>query len=123
VIDVRFLALLAAGLAGGAALGWRWVTDVPGGPGGLAAGLAFSFASLGLGHHAVRRGAARGERPFLAAVLGGTAARVLALAAFALGLAYGTGLDLVVALLTVVAAHIVFGIVDVVYLQRTGALE
>ena len=108
-------------LAAGAAA--PFVGPWEGGAPGLAAGAAFSFVSLAAGHHGIRWGASRGGSAFLAAVVGATVARVVALPVFALGLAFGTDAHLAVALVTVVVLHVVFGIVEIVYLKRTGTLE
>jgi hypothetical protein len=122
VIDGRFLAglLALAGVGGWAA--WPLVDHLAGGPAGLLAGIAFSVSSLGLGHHWIRWSVRRAPGRFAGAVMGAFAARVVALIAFALGLAFGTGVDVTVALLTVVASHLTLGALELVYLKRTDAL-
>lgn len=123
MIDGRFLALMGGLAAAGAAAGWPLVDRLEGGPQGLAAGLGFSIASFGLGHHWIRRSARRDPRRFVGALLGVFAARVVALLGFALVLALTTEAHLAAALLTVVAAHFALGAAEVVYLQRTDGLE
>lgn len=122
MIDWRFLGGLVALLALAGWAAWPLVDGLAGGPAGLLAGLAFSLASLALGFHGLRWGAARGQRHFMGAILGGFLGRVLALGVFALLLATVADAHLTVALLTVVAAHLVFGMAEIVYLQRTDAL-
>jgi hypothetical protein len=122
VIDWRFvggLAVLVAVVATGA---WQWVDRFDGGQAGLLAGLGFSFVSLVVGFHWIRWSVTRGHTKFMIAVLGGFAARVVGLLAFALILAFATNVSVAVALLTIVAAHFVFGAVEIVYLNRTGNL-
>lgn len=122
MIDGRFVAGLLAVAALGGLAARPLVDHVNGGPGGLLAGIVFSVVSLGLGHHWIRRSARRAPGRFVGAVLGAFAARVVALIVFALALAWGTGLDLTVALLTVVASHLTLGALELVYLNRTDAL-
>ncbi|MGH7543507.1 MAG: hypothetical protein ACREK7_06160 [Gemmatimonadota bacterium] len=122
MIDGRFLAGLLALAALGGLAAWPLVDHLEGGPAGLAAGLAFSVLSLGLGHHWVRWSARRAPGRFVGAVMGAFAARVVALVVFALGLAFGTGVDVTVALVTVVASHLTLGALELVYLKRTDAL-
>lgn len=122
MIDWRHLAFLTALLAAGAAPAWLLVERWDGGPAGLVAGALFSLASLALGHHAVRRAAGRGDGAFVAAVFGGALARLLGIGAFALAVAWGTEAHLAVALLTVVAVHVVLGPLEALYLHRTDAL-
>lgn len=122
MIDWRFLGGLTALLAVAALPAWLLVESVDGGPAGLVAGLAFSLASTGLGFHWIRRSAGRGDRHFTTALLGGFLARVVALLAFAFALAFATTANLAVALLTVVATHLVLGLGEIVYLHRTDAL-
>lgn len=122
MIDGRFLAGLLALAALGGLAAWPLVDHLEGGPAGLAAGTAFSVLSLGVGHHWIRRSAQRAPGRFVGAVMGMFAARVVALVAFALVLAFGTGVDLAVALLTVVASHVTLGMIELVYLKRTDAL-
>ncbi len=122
MIDWRFvggLAVLVAVVATGA---WQWVDRFDGGQAGLLAGLGFSFVSLVVGFHWIRWSVTRGHTKFMIAVLGGFAARVVGLLAFALILAFATNVSVAVALLTIVAAHFVFGAVEIVYLNRTGNL-
>ena len=122
MIDARFLTgLLALAVLGGLA-GWPLVDHLEGGPPALVAGIAFSVVSIGLGHHWIRWSARRASGRFVGAVMGAFAARVVALVVFALGLAFGTGVDLTVALLTVVASHLTLGALELVYLKRTDAL-
>lgn len=121
-IDVRFLALLVGTTAVLAAPAWLLVDRWAGGREGLGAGVAFSLASLALGFHWIRWSVAEGGKAFVTAVLGGMTVRVLATLAFALGVAFGTGAHLAVALLTVVALHIVFGVVEIAYLHGTETL-
>lgn len=123
MIDWRFLAGLVALLALTGWLAGPLVDGLPGGPAGLTAGLLFSLVSLAAGYHWVRWSAGRGDRPFMTALLGGFLARVLGILVFASALAFATRVNLSVALLTVVAAHFVLGVVEIVYLNRTGALE
>ena len=122
MIDGRFLAGLLALAALGGLAAWPLVDHVDGGPAGLLAGILFSVLSLGLGHHWIRWSARRAPGDFVGAVMGAFLARVVALIAFALGLAFGTGVDLTVALLTVVASHLTLGSLEIVYLKRTDAL-
>ncbi len=122
MIDWRFLAGLSAVLALVAWLGRDLVDSLPGGPTGLLAGLAFSLVSLAAGYHWVRWSAGRGDRHFMTALLGGFLARIVGLLAFAVALAFATSVNLAVALLTVVAAHLVLGMGEIVYLNRTSAL-
>jgi hypothetical protein len=77
--------------------------------------------SLVLGLAVIRRGLAKGPRGLVTALLGAMAARVVALLAFALVLAFATGAHLATGLLTVVAAHIVVGAAEIGYLKRTDA--
>jgi hypothetical protein len=123
VIDARFALALAALLALGGLAAWPLVGPLRGGATGLVAGLAFSFTSLVLGLGSLRWGLARSPRHVVMALLGSMAARVVALITFALVLALATRAHLAVALLTVVAAHIIVGWAEVVYLKRTGAFE
>lgn len=122
-VDWRFLALLAGGTGIGAVPAWIWVARWEGGRAGLAAGLAFSLVSLALGFHWILWSAAGSPGRFAAAVLGSTLSRGVLLLAFALALAYGTAANLAVALLTVVAMHLVFGLVEIAWFQRTEALR
>lgn len=86
-------------------------------------GTAFSLVSAGAGYHWVRWSVARGDRAFLASVLGGTLARMVAVVVFALALAFATEVDLAVTLVTVAALHVVFGIVEMAYFHTAGILE
>lgn len=122
MIDGRFLAGLLALAALGGWAAWPLVDHLDGGPAGLLAGTLFSVLSLGLGHHWIRRNARRDPGDFVGAVMGAFATRVVALIVFALGLAFGTDVDLAVALLTVVASHLTLGALELVYLKRTDAL-
>ena len=122
MIDGRFLAGLA-GLASLGGLAFRPLGEpLEGGPAGLLAGLAFSVTSVALGHHWIRWNARRAPGRFVGAVLGAVAARVVARVVFAHGLAFGTGVDVTVALVTVVASHLGLGALELVYLKRTDAL-
>lgn len=123
MIDGRFLAGLLALVVLGGWVARPLVDHLDGGPAGLLAGLAFSALSLGLGHHWIRWSARRAPARFVGAVMGVFAVRVVALVGFALGLAFGTGVDLAVALLTVVGSHLTLGALELVYLKRTDALE
>jgi len=123
VIHWRFLAWLGASMAGVAWPAWVWVDRFEGGQGGLVAGLAFTFLSVGAGYHALRWGARRGDRGFVTAALGSTVARLLAFVVFALIAAGATDVHVAVALLTAVAAHFVFGAFEIVYLKRTDGLS
>lgn len=121
-IDVRFLALLVGITAVAAVPAWFAVGRFDGGRPGLALGLGFSLASLAIGFHWIRW-SARGEgKRFVAAVMGSMTARVVATLVFALVVAFGTTANLAVALLTVVAMHIVFGMIEVAYFHGTEAL-
>ncbi len=122
MIDGRFLAGLLALAALGGLAAWPLIDHLDGGPAGLLAGTLFSVVSLGLGHHWIRWSARRAPGHFVGAVLGAFAARVVALVVFALGLAFGTGVNVAVALLTVVASHLTLGALELVYLKRTDAL-
>jgi hypothetical protein len=122
VIDGRFMAGLLGLAVLGCLAGWPLVDHRDGGPAALVAGIAFSVSSLGLGHHWIRWSARRAPGRFVGAVMGAFAARVVALVLFALGLAFGTGVDLTVALLTVVASHLTLGALELVYLKWTDAL-
>lgn len=121
-VDWRFLALLAGVTALFAAPGWVVVDRWDGGRQGMLAGTAFSLASLALGFHWIRWSVASGGKAFVVAVMGSMTARIVATLAFALGLAFGTVANLAVALLTVVGMHIVFGLIEIVYLHRTESL-
>ena len=123
MIDARYLMALAALAAVTAGIAWPLVDGWPGGREGLAAGLAFSVVSLGAGYHALRWGARAGGSKLFAAVVGSALVRFAALFALALGLAWATDAHVAVALLTVVALHLVLGTFEIVYLQRTDALE
>lgn len=122
-VDWNFLAILVGGTALLAIPGWHLVADVDGGRAGLVSGLAFSLVSVAAGFHWIRWSAARDGRTFLVAVMGSTLARVIAILVFALALAFGTTVSLVVALLTVVAMHIAFGFVEIVYFHRMETIE
>jgi hypothetical protein len=122
VIDLRYLAALAAITAPVAAVAWLWVDRWPGGREGLVAGLAFSLLSFAAGYHALRWGARRGGSKFFAAVLGSTLVRLAGILALGFALARAVDADLTVALVTVVALHFVLGTFEIVYLQRTDAL-
>ena len=123
VIDRRFAVGLAALLALGAVGAWPLVGRFDGGGAGLAAGLGFSFVSLVLGLSALRWALERSPRHVVNTLLGAMAARVVGLIAFALVIAFATRAHLAVALLTVVAAHIVVGGAEIAYLKRIGAFE
>ncbi len=122
MIDWRFVGGIAVLVAAVAAGAWQWVDRFDGGQAGLLAGLGFSFVSLVAGFHWIRWSVTRGHTKFMIAVLGGFAARVIGLLAYALILAFATNVSVAVALLTIVAAHFVFGAVEIVYLNRTGNL-
>lgn len=122
MIDGRFLAGLLALAAVGGLAAWPLVDHLDGGPAGLLAGIGFSVLSLALGHHWIRWNARRPPGHFVGGVMGAFAVRVVALVAFALGLAFGTDVDLAVALLTIVASHLTLGALELVYLKRTDAL-
>jgi hypothetical protein len=122
VIDWRFVGLLIGLLAASAVIGWIFVGEVDGGRPAFIAGLVFSMVSVAVGFHWIRWSASRRGTHFLAAALGGFLARVVGLLIFALALAAGTDLNLSVALLTVVVAHLVFGMAEVAYVNRTGGL-
>ena len=122
MIDRRYLAGLVALMAVAAWPAWHWVDRFPGGRAGLVAGLVYSAVSLGLGHHWIVRSVSGPVRRFAIALLGGFLARVMGLLAFALAIAYATDANLAVALLTVVGAHLVFGMAEIAYLQRVDAL-
>lgn len=122
MIDVRYLLALTALAAVTAAVAWPLVDRWPGGREGLAAGIAFSVVSLGAGYHALRWGAKGGGNRFFAAVVGSVLTRFAALFALAVGLAWATNAHVAVALLTVVALHLVLGTFEIVYLKRTDAL-
>lgn len=121
-IDGRFLALLIGGTAILAGPAWLAVDRWDGGREGLLAGVGFSVASLALGFHWIRWSVARGGKTFIVAVMGSLTARVVATLVFAMAVALGTSADLVVALLTVAAMHVVFGMIEVAYLHGTEAL-
>lgn len=121
-IDWRFLALLVGGTAILAAPAWLVVDRWDGGRTGLLAGASFSLASLALGFHWIRWSVANGGKAFVVAVMGGTTARILATLVFALAVALGTSANPAVALLTVVAMHIVFGLIEIAYFHGTGSL-
>lgn len=123
MIDARFTLALAAFLALAGLTAWPFVARLPGGGTGLVAGLGFSFVSLALGMGGIRWGLARGPHHMVRAFLAAMAARVVALMAFALILVFATHAHLAVGLLTVVAAHLVVGAVEIGYLHRTGAFE
>ena len=123
MIDARFALALAGLLVLAGLAAWPLVARWPGGEAGLVAGLVFSFASLVLGMTGIRWGLARSPRHMVTALLGSMAARVVAMIAFALVIAFATRAHLAVALLTVVAAHLVVGGVEIAYLKRTGAFE
>ncbi len=93
MIDWRFVGGLAVLMAAVAAGAWQWVDRLDGGQAGLLAGLGFSFVSLVVGFHWIRWSVTRGHTKFMT-----------------------------VALLTIVAAHFVFGAAEIVYLNRTGNL-
>lgn len=122
MIDWRFLAGLVAITVVIAAPAWRFVGSHAGGSTGLAAGLAFSFVSLGLGFHWIRWSVGRGNRHFTAALLGGTLARIIGLMVFALAVAYGTNLNLAVALVSAVTGFFLMAVYEIIYLHRTGIL-
>lgn len=122
MIDWRFVGGLAVLVVMVAAGAWNWLDRFNGGHAGLLAGLGFSFVSLVVGFHWIRWSVTRGHTKFVIAVLGGLAARVVGLLAFALILAFTTNVSVAVALLTIVAAHFVFGAVEIIYLNRTGNL-
>lgn len=122
MIDLRYLAALAAITAPAAAVAWLWVDRWPGGREGLVAGLAFSLLSFAAGYHALRWGARRGGSKFFAAVLGSTLVRLAGILALGFALARAVDADLTVALVTVVALHFVLGTFEIVYLKRTEAL-
>ena len=71
----------------------------------------------------MRWAAPRRGSSFVVAVLGGLAARVLAVLALAFALNAAGGADLVVALVAVVGLHLAFALVEIVYFHRTGILE
>jgi hypothetical protein len=123
VIDARYLIALTALAAVIAGIAWPLVDRWPGGREGLAAGLVFSVVSLGAGYHALRWAARAGGSKLFAAVVGSTLVRFAGLFALALGLGWSTDAHVAVALLTVVALHLVLGTFEIVYLQRTDALE
>ena len=122
MIDARYLAALTALATLAAAGAWPWVDRWPGGREGLLAGIAFSLVSLGAGYHALRWGARGGGSMLFAAVVGSTLARFAGLFALALGLAWATDAHVAVALLTVVALHLMLGTFEILYLKRTDAL-
>jgi len=122
VINWRFVGALAVLLIVVAAGAWQWIDRFNGGHAGLLAGLGFSFVSLVAGFHWIRWSVTRGHSKFVIAVLGGFAARVVGLLAFALLLAFATDFSVTIALLTIVAAHFIFGAVEIIYLNRTGNL-
>lgn len=97
----------------------RW----DGGLEGLAAAALFSLASGAAGWHWLRWSARRDPRRFAAAVLGGLVARLLAVGVFAALIVLAGGADVRVALIAVAALHVVFGVVEIVYLHGTGTLE
>lgn len=121
-VDGRFLVLLVGITAVFAAPAWGLVDRFDGGRAGLGLGLAFSLASLAIGFHWIRWSAAGEAKRFVAAVMGSLTARVVATLVFALVVAFGTTANLAVALLTVVAMHIVFGMIEIAYFHRTEAL-
>lgn len=123
MIDARYVIALTALAAVTAGIAWPLVDVWPGGREGLAAGLAFSLVSLGAGYHALRWGARGGGARLFAAIVGSTLARFAALFALAFVLAWATDAHVAVALLTVVALHLVLGIFEILYLKRTDALE
>ena len=123
MIDRRFALGLAAFLGVACAAAWPLVGRFPGGHAGIAAGAGFSFVSLVLGLWALRWALERSPRHVVNTLLGAMAARVVGLIAFALVIAFATRAHLAVALLTVVAAHIVVGGAEIVYLKRIGAFE
>ena len=123
MIDARYLVALTALAAALAAIAWPLVDRWPGGREGLAAGLAFSLVSLGAGYHALRWAARAGGSKLFAAVVGSALARFAGLFALALALARATDAHVAVALLTVVALHLVLGTFEILYLKRTDALE
>lgn len=97
----------------------RW----EGGLAGLAAGALFSLASGTAGWQWLLANVRRNPRRFVAAVFGSLLARLLAIGAFTAALVGIGGTDLAVALVTVAALHVVFGVVEIVYLHGTGTLE
>ena len=123
MIDARYLLALTALATVVAGVAWPLVDRWPGGREGLAAGLAFSLVSLGAGYHALRWAARGGGSKLFAAVVGSALARFAGLFALALGLAWATDAHVAVALLTVVALHLVLGTFEILYLKRTDALE
>ena len=123
MIDARYLAALTALVALVATAAWPWIDRWPGGREGLGVGLGFSLVSLGAGYHALRWGARRGGSRFFAAVVGSTLARLAGLVALGLALAWASDAHVAVALLTVVAMHLVLGTFEILYLKRTDALQ
>ena len=122
-IDWRFVVLLTGLTALLTVPAWWGVDRWEGGREGLVAGVTFSLASLALGFHWVRWSVSDGGgESFVVAVLGSVTARVIATLVFALAVAWGTSADPAVALLTVVAMHIVFGLIEVAYFHRTETL-
>lgn len=121
MIDARFAGGLAVILAAAGLAAWPLVGSLAGGRAGLLAGLGFSYVSLVVGLAVIRRGLNRGPRGLVTALLGAMAARVVALLAFALILAFATRAHVAVGLLTVVAAHLVVGAAEIVYLKRMDA--
>jgi len=110
-------------MAGATWPAWVWVDRFEGGRDGLVAGIVFAFLSVGAGYHALRWGARRGNRGFVAAALGSMVVRILAFVVFALIVAGVTDAHVAVALLSAVAAHFVFGAFEIVYLKRTDGLS
>jgi hypothetical protein len=97
----------------------RW----EGGLEGLAAGAIFSLASGVAGWQWLKAAARRSPRRFVAAVFGSLVARLAGVGVFAALLAVTGVAHLAVALVSVAALHVVFGMVEVVYLHGTGTLE
>lgn len=123
MIDGRFLVGLTGLVAVALVAAWPLAERFDGGPGGLAAGLGFAWLNLAVGHHWIRRSVTRGGTSFVAAVLGGSAARILGVALFAVVVATATRLDPTVALVATLAAHLGLGLAELLYLNRTDALR
>lgn len=123
-MNAWFAAGLALILAISGLAAWPLTGRIDGGHAGLLAGLGFAYASLVLGFLAIR-GGLRSESPaaLVRAILGGMAARVVALMTFALIVAFATRAHLGVALATIVVAHLVVGPAEIVYLKRMGAFS
>ena len=123
MIDWRFIAWLSALMAASGVIGTALVDPIAGGAPALLVGLAFTWVSLAFGYHWVRWSAGGNDRSFMVALMGTMVVRVIGVVTLALVVAFASDLNLVVTLLTVVAAHIVFSVFEIAYVKRAGVLE